>query len=118
MPHNPHSSVASLESPALVTCTSLHSLLALHLCLPSIVDGSQLVFAPGGSKPTMAPAPQWTFFFFFYLLGVCMGEEKEFCDKFNQVVCRSWTLVIPPGWWEPLGGSVSPFFHSYPPPPP
>lgn len=76
MPHNPHSSVASLESPALVTCPSFHSLLALHLCLFSIMGGSQLVFAPGGSKPTMAPASQWTFLFFTFWVSVWVRKRS------------------------------------------
>lgn len=54
------------------------------------------------------PCPQWTFFFLDHL-GVCVGEEKEFCEEFNQVVCKSWTLVISPGWWGPLGWLCSSF---------
>lgn len=63
----------------------------------------------------MAPTPQWTF---LDHLGACVGEKKEFCEDFNQVVCKSWIPVTTPGWWGPLGGSAPPFFLPYPPPPP
>lgn len=58
MPHFPH--VASPEPPALVTHSSLHVLLALHLCLPSASEaGTRLCLqeAKGGAYTSWHPIP-------------------------------------------------------------